>query len=97
MIKLQVKSTQTNTVKWNDKTTGQPRSMELQTVLVFLPNSQGHIDETPDKIEVPVNNQPLQVGIYTLTPQCIYLDRNRRLAISLDNIQPVQKSVQAAA
>lgn len=97
MIKLQVKSTQTQQVKWNDKVTGQPRSMELQTVLVFLPDSQGKIDDTPDKIEVPVNNRPLEVGIYQLTPQCIYLDRNRRLAITLDNIQPIAKPQQQAA
>lgn len=91
MIKFQVTNPNFATRNWNDKTTGQPRSMRIQTVLAFLPDSQGKTD-TYDKIEMILNeNQnPLEVGLYQLTAQCVYLDRNGRLQVSLANLQPLQ-------
>lgn len=99
MIKLQVKNPNFTTRTWNDRTTGQPRSMRIQQVLAYLVNSDGQPDDTPDKLEVILNeNQaPFPVGFYQLTPSCVYLDRNNRLQIGLSNMQPIAQKTQAAA
>ena len=90
MIKFQVTNPNYDLRKWNDKTTGLPRSMRIQTLLAYLPDSSGKSD-TYDKIEMILNDNqnPFEVGIYTLTPECIYLDRNGRLQIGLTNLQPI--------
>lgn len=98
MIRIEIKSTVTRQIKWNDKATGQPRSMEMQDVFVYLPNEEGNTDSY-DKIESAIDSNvgPIPIGNYTLTPSCIYLDRNRRLAISLRNIKQIQGTLKAAA
>lgn len=98
MIKLQVTDPNFTERKWNDKVTGQPRSMRIQTILAYLPDSNGKTD-TYDKIEMILNEDqnPFPVGIYTLTPQCIYLDRNGRMQLGLSNIQPIQQKLASAA
>lgn len=100
MIRLQVKNPNFNKREWTDKTTGERRSMRIQQVLAYMVDSTGNIDETPDKIEVILNeNQnPFEVGNYQLTPQCLYLDRNGRIQVSLTNMKliPAQKLQSAA-
>lgn len=98
MIRIEIKSTQTRTINWTDKATNQPRSMEMQDVFVYLPSPDGTTDAY-DKIETAIDTKtgPTPVGNYTLTPQCIYLDRNRRLAVSLRNIKPIQPQQKATA
>lgn len=99
MIRFQVKNPNVTVREWNDRTTGQPRSMRIQQVLAFLTNSQGQVDDTPDKVEMILNNnqQPLEAGYYQLTPDCIYLDRNGRLQVSLSNIKPLAQPQKASA
>lgn len=98
MIKFQVTNPNFDERKWNDKTTGLPRSMRIQTLLAYLPDNQGKTD-TYDKVEMILNDNqnPLAVGFYTLTPQCVYLDRNGRLQIGLQNLQPIPAKLSAAA
>lgn len=98
MIKFQVTNPNFTTRNWNDKTTGQPRSMRIQTILAFIPDSQGKT-ETYDKIEMILNDNqnPLEVGIYTLTPECLYLDRNGRLQVSLQHLRNINQKLHAAA
>lgn len=90
MIRLEIKSEKTTTRNWNDRATGQPRSMELQEILLYLPNAEG-ISDSYDRIDTVVDNQegPLKIGNYTLTPSCLYLDRNRRLSVSLRNLKRI--------
>jgi hypothetical protein len=97
MIKFQVTNPDIITRNWNDKVTGQPRSMRIQTLLAFLPDLQGKTD-TYDKIEMILqdNQNPLPVGFYQLTPQCIYLDRNGRLQVGLSYLQPMQQKLATA-
>ena len=98
MIKLQVTDPNFQERNWIDKITGKPRSMRIQTILAYLPDSNGKTD-TYDKIEMILNeNQnPLEVGLYTLTPQCLYLDRNGRLQVSLQHLQNTSQKLHAAA
>lgn len=99
MLKIQVKNSAFVTRSWNDKTTGEVRSMNIQQILVFLTNSEGQVDETPDKVELILANKqlPYPVGVYQLTPECIYLDRNGRLQVSLTHMKPIVVRQQAAA
>ena len=99
MIKIEIKDGAAIERKWNDKVTGKPRSMRIQTCLVYLPNSQGVVDGTYDKIESILNDNqnPHPVGIYTLSPNCFYLDRNGRLQVSLSNIEKFQPKPQHQA
>ena len=98
MIKIQVKNNIPITRNWIDKTTGEQRSMRIQTLLVYLPDAQGKMDDY-DKVEHILSDkaQPFDVGFYTLTPSCLYLDRNGRLQIGLGNIQPIQQKLATAA
>ena len=99
MIKVSVKSNTIETVQYKNKTTGNPATLRLQTVFLFMPNDQGVIDGTYDKISMPLNAEqaPFPVGDYQLTPTCLYLDRNRRLCVSLNNMQPYASQVKQAA
>ena len=100
MIKIQIPTNLFITRNWNDKTTGALRSMRIQTALAYLVNADGETDNTYDKIEVILNDKqlPFSKGEYQLSPQCIYLDRNGRLQISLQFMQPVNhNSVKAVA
>lgn len=98
MIRIEIKSTATRTINYTNKTTGKPASMEMQDVFVYLPNAEGQTDSY-DKIEVAIDERtgPTPTGNYTLTPQCIYLDRNRRLSVSLRNMKAIQGTLKAAA
>ena len=98
MIRIQVKNAHPVERNWIDKTTGERRSMRIQTMLVYLPDAQGKTEDY-DKVEHILSDKanPFEVGFYTLTPQCIYLDRNGRMQISLGNIQLVQSKLSAAA
>lgn len=98
MIKFQVTNPDYLTRKWNDKITGDLRSMRIQTLLAFLPDSQGKTD-TYDKVEFILNDSqnPYPIGLYTFSPSSFYLDRNGRLQISLSNLVPVLNKQLAAA
>ena len=98
MIKFQVKNATPVTRNWIDKSTGERRSMRIQQLLAYLPDSQGKTEDY-DKIEVILRDQqnPYEVGFYQLTPASIYLDRNSRLQIGLNNLQPMQNKLAAAA
>lgn len=100
MIRLQVKNGNYTERKWIDKTTGEQRSMRIQQVLAYMVDSTGNVDDTPDKIEVILNEKqnPFDIGNYQLTPQCLYLDRNGRIQVSLTNMKLLPaKQLQAAA
>ncbi|HSH72829.1 MAG TPA: hypothetical protein VK974_07205 [Methylophilaceae bacterium] len=99
MIKLEIKDPKPVERKWIDKGTGEQRSMRIQTLLAYLPNANGTLDGTYDKVECILNNnQPsFPAGMYELTPACIYLDRNGRLQVGLSNIQPVANQQTKAA
>lgn len=99
MLKISVKSDIIETVQYRNKTTGNPATLRLQTVFIYMPNSQGVVDGTYDKISMPLNEAqaPFPIGDYQLSPACLYLDRNRRLAVSLNNMQPIQNSLKQAA
>lgn len=98
MIKIQVKNNIPVTRNWTDKTTGEQRSMRIQTLLIYLPDPTGKMEDY-DKVEHILADKanPFDIGFYTLVPQCIYLDRNGRLQIGLGNIQPIQSKLPAAA
>lgn len=89
MIKITIPTDKTATRKWTDKTTGELRQMTLQTALVYLTNPDGELDGTYDKLEriLNTNEHPLPAGDYTLSPASFYLDRNGRLAVSLNNLK----------
>jgi len=91
MIKITIPSDKTATRKWTDKATGELRQMTLQTALLYLANSDGELDGTYDKVEriLNTNEFPLPAGDYTLSPSSFYLDRNGRLAVSLNNLKPI--------
>lgn len=92
MIRFQVKNAQPLTRNWIDKTTGEKRSMRIQQLLVYLPDSFGKTDDY-DKIEVILRDEqnPYDVGFFQLSPQSIYLDRNGRLQVGLNNLIPLQQ------
>lgn len=90
MIRIQVKSTDTETIDWKDKATKEDRTMKLQTIYVYLTNSNGQVDDTPEKIQTPVNKEPIPVGNYQLSPRNVYLTRERRLALTLNNLTPIK-------
>jgi len=99
MIRIQVKDVTVQKREWLDKVTKLPRSMRLQKVLAFMVNADGNIDETPDKIEIILNENQnaFEAGMYQLTPQCLYLDRNARIQVSLNymkliNVKPLQQA-----
>ena len=98
MIRIQVKNPTPITRNWKDKTTGELRSMRIQQLLVYLPDAFGKTDDY-DKIEVILrdNQNPYEIGNYQLSPLCVYLDRNSRLQIGLNNIVPMQTKLAAAA
>lgn len=98
MIRIEIKSTYARVVDYTDKITLKPRSIKLQDVFVYLPSENGDVDGY-DKIEVVVDDKigPIAVGNYTLTAACIYLDRNRRLAVSLRHVKPILSTLKQAA
>lgn len=98
MIKIQVKNAHPLERNWIDKTTGERRSMRIQTLLVYLPDSTGKMDDY-DKVEHILSDKanPFEVGFYQLVPQCFYLDRNGRMQVSFGNMQPIQSKLQQAA
>lgn len=92
MLKFQITDPDLFERKWNDKNTGLPRSMNLQSILVYLPDTQGKTD-TYDKIEMIIgdNQKTYPVGLYTFSPRSFYIDKNNRLQISMSNLVPLIK------
>lgn len=99
MIKIQVTDTTTREIRFNDKRSGQQRSFKIQNARVFLANNEGKIDDVAERFEISLNNdaQPFDIGIYTLTPNCIYLDRNGRLQVGVNNMKKIAEPVKNVA
>lgn len=98
MIKIQVKNEIPIIRNWVDKSTGEQRSMRIQTLLIYLPDSQGKMEDY-DKVDYILadKSNAFTVGFYTLVPQCLYLDRNGRLQVSFGNMQLIQQKLASAA
>jgi len=86
MIKITVAKTDTETVPYKDKKTGEQRSFEKQYVYAHTVDAEGNADFAPEKFEhIPERDAsghqvPLARGQYTLHPSSIYVDRDGRLA-----------------
>ena len=91
MIKIEVKSDATREIKFTDKRTGEARSFRVQEARAFLADAFGKFDDS-DKFEIALNQNdaPFAVGFYTLTPSCIYMDRNGRLQVGLTNMKKIE-------
>lgn len=97
MLRIQVKSNAITTRDWTDKLTGKPRSMRIQQLFVYLPDSTGKCDDY-DKVEYILNDKanPFEPGDYKLVPQCLYLDRQNRIQVSFQYMQPMNLAQKAA-
>lgn len=94
MIKVSVTSTEVRNQSGNSKATGNPYSINFQTVWVHTTDKQGNLNPYPEKVEIILDKNKegqvlfYPVGDYLLGLNSIYVDRSGNLAVSPKLVSP---------
>jgi hypothetical protein len=93
MLKIEVAKSVERRNQGTNRTTGKPFDFRTQVVWVHTYDRDGEPEAHPTKIEVFLDDDqvPYPVGVYTLHPSAIYVDRTGRLAIS-PRLAPMKKA-----
>jgi len=84
-ILIQIHSASLREIAYTDKRTGQPARLITQTAYLHTVNENGERGPVPDKFEIVLpkgQTVAYPVGLYTLHPSAVYVDRNGRLSVS---------------
>ena len=84
-ILIQVHSASLRSIDYTDKKTNLPARLLTQVAYLHTVNEAGEKGPVPDKFEIVLpkgKTEPMAVGMYTLHPSAVYVDRNGRLSVS---------------
>jgi len=80
MIELTVFSATCDTISGVSNKTGSEYSFRVQTV--YINEGKPVLSET--SLTLNKNQNPLNIGVYEVLPSAVYIDRNKRISISVN-------------
>lgn len=98
MIKIEVTSNEVKHKSGTSQKTGKPYDIPEQEAWGYFHDQEGKPHPHPQKVRLGLDkDQPAySVGIYTLAPESLYVDRFGQISIRA-RLRPVPQAVKAAA